>query len=81
MPGQKKRFRASIYLDVFVDVGEVYDLETMRDQAEQEVERIVDILSLPSEHSIEVINEINFNNPYIGGVATIDEIMTGKKDI
>jgi len=73
---KQKRFRASIYIDIFIEeikikicggqeIEEYKDLEEMREEAKRRIQEVVD----------EITNTENKNipdevfNPYVGGVA------------
>lgn len=60
----EQRFRASIYVDVFIKGDK--DLETARAEAQEQVEGIVKALSNSDEDSL---IDLNYCNPYVGGVA------------
>ncbi len=58
----RKRFRASIYVDVFIEDEE--DLEKAREKATKQVQEIVEHISeTPKNIAPDVCN------PYVGGVA------------
>ena len=58
-----RKFRCSIYVDIFID--NPIELEIDRDEARRQAEEIRD--SIP--------------NSYVGGVATMDEILLNKVEI
>lgn len=77
---RQKRFRASIYVDIFIDeekevtkeyggqeITEYKDLEVMREEARQKVQEIVNIISIMINHYPDGVF-----NPYVGGVAAYE---------
>lgn len=61
-----QKFRASIYVDIFIDYGEnedikEYDLEKLREAARKKADELQD--KIP--------------NSYVGGIGTMQEIMQG----
>jgi hypothetical protein len=61
----RTRFRASIYLDIFVEGDK--SLEQAREEATAEVQSIVHELSQPTVDG--PLEHLNYSNPYLGGVA------------
>jgi hypothetical protein len=64
----KTRFRASIYLDIFIEGDKT--LEQARAEAQNQVEGIVAVLSSPEDVGYHAdLKDMNYSNPYVGGVA------------
>lgn len=63
------RFRASIYLDVFIE-GDSLSLEQARTQATDQVRNIVALISTPDDCGyLEDLKNSDCCNAYVGGVA------------
>lgn len=63
----KRRFRASIYLDVFIEGDQ--DLEAARAKAKEQLEKIVGVLSQPLLEGELILSNTNYSNPYVGDCA------------
>lgn len=70
----KRRFRASIYLDIFIDDTSVCSdppasIEDCREVAEDQVRAIIGVLSRPLLEGELILSNTNYSNPYSGGCA------------
>ena len=71
----KRRFRASIYLDIFIDDTSVCSdlpasIEECREIAEDQVRGVLAVLSTPVNIGYwKELKDIDYSNPYMGGCA------------
>lgn len=73
------RFRASVYLDIFIDPvkekadseeeDQIKTLEEARQEAKENIDRLIDAMSRPGDHDCDGLRDIKYSNPYTGGVA------------
>lgn len=71
----KRRFRASIYLDIFIDDTSVCSdlrasIEECREEAEDQVRGVLSVLATPADIGYwKDLKDINYSNPYMGDCA------------